>query len=67
MIWVYFHNTFFLSTVFLFIKSNCFFYIQDEYDALSNYSSLGIEFCEKYTQFIKDRASIEQEYASKIK
>ncbi|CAG2122655.1 unnamed protein product, partial [Medioppia subpectinata] len=42
-------------------------YIQDQYDNLSAQSHRGIEFLDKYGQFIKERATIETEYASKLR
>ncbi|KAG8194576.1 hypothetical protein JTE90_013315 [Oedothorax gibbosus] len=39
----------------------------DQYDQLSTHTLKGIEFLERYSQFIKDRCSIENEYASKLR
>ncbi|XP_035228082.1 formin-binding protein 1-like isoform X3 [Stegodyphus dumicola] len=40
---------------------------QDQYDHLATHTLKGIEFLEKYSQFIKDRCAIENEYASKLR
>lgn len=40
---------------------------QDQYDNLSSHTLRGIEFLDKYGQFIKERTSIEIEYASKLR
>nr|CAI5865422.1 unnamed protein product [Callosobruchus analis] len=39
----------------------------DQYDNLSMHTLKGIDFLEKYGQFVKDRAAIECEYASKLR
>lgn len=39
----------------------------DQYDNLSLHTHRGIEFLDKYGQFMKERCSIEQEYANKLK
>ncbi|XP_067133111.1 formin-binding protein 1 isoform X1 [Centruroides vittatus] len=39
----------------------------DQYDHLAAHTLRGIEFLEKYSQFIKDRCAIEFEYANKLK
>ncbi|XP_054712717.1 formin-binding protein 1 homolog [Uloborus diversus] len=39
----------------------------DQYDHLSTHTLRGIEFLEKYSQFIKDRCAIENEYANKLR
>lgn len=44
-----------------------FFLFQDQYDNLSLHTLKGIDFLEKYGQFMKDRATIECEYASKLR
>lgn len=40
---------------------------KDQYDNLSTHTHKGIEFLDKYGQFIKDRSNIEIEYASKLR
>ena len=40
---------------------------QDQYDNLSSHTLKGIESLDKYGQFIKERCSIEIEYASKLR
>ncbi|CAH1119335.1 unnamed protein product [Phaedon cochleariae] len=39
----------------------------DQYDNLSQHTMKGIDFLEKYGQFVRDRATIECEYASKLR
>lgn len=40
---------------------------QDQYPALSDHTHKGIEFLDKYGQFMKERCAIEVEYAGKLK
>lgn len=40
---------------------------QDQYDNLSFHTLKGIDFLEKYGHFVKDRATIEYEYAAKLR
>ncbi len=42
-------------------------WLQDQYDNLSTHTHKGIEFLDKFGQFIKDRCAIEIEYASKLR
>ncbi|XP_076346744.1 formin-binding protein 1-like isoform X3 [Tachypleus tridentatus] len=42
-------------------------YLLDQYDNLGAHTQRGIDFLDKYAQFIKDRCSIEGEYASKLR
>lgn len=39
----------------------------DQYDSLSVHTQLGIDFCEKFAGFLKERCIIEREYATKMK
>ncbi|CAI9717467.1 formin-binding protein 1-like isoform X5 [Octopus vulgaris] len=39
----------------------------DQYDNISSHTCKGIEVCEKYTHFLKERCAIELEYAGKLK
>ncbi|XP_054714349.1 formin-binding protein 1-like isoform X2 [Uloborus diversus] len=39
----------------------------DQYDSLSHHTQRGIEFLDKYYSFLKERSSIESEYAYKLK
>lgn len=41
--------------------------IQDQYDRLSLHTQKGIEFLDRYGNFIKDRSAIENEYAAKLR
>lgn len=43
------------------------FSFQDQYDRLSLHTHKGIEFLDRYGNFIKDRSAIENEYASKLR
>lgn len=42
-------------------------YIQDQFDNISKYTEKSIQFCEKYESFLKDRCTIEDEYAKSLK
>merc|ERR1711972_836895 len=39
----------------------------DQYDNLAYHTNKGIEFLDKYGHFIRERCTIEQEYASKLR
>ncbi|XP_033733296.1 cdc42-interacting protein 4 homolog isoform X2 [Pecten maximus] len=39
----------------------------DQYDIIADHTQKGIDFCEKYQHFLKERCSIEFEYANKLK
>ncbi|KAJ6643733.1 Formin-binding protein 1-like [Pseudolycoriella hygida] len=39
----------------------------DQYDNLASHTQRGIEFLDKYGNFVRDRCSIEQEYAAKLR
>ncbi|XP_067662016.1 formin-binding protein 1-like [Haliotis asinina] len=39
----------------------------DQYDNVSLHTLKGIEFCEKYTHFLKERCNVEMEYARNLK
>lgn len=41
--------------------------LQDQYENLSLHTQKGIDFLEKYGHFIRDRCSIEMEYAAKLR
>lgn len=43
------------------------FFLQDQYDRLAVHTQKGIEFLDRYGNFIKDRSAIENEYASKLR
>lgn len=40
---------------------------QDQFDNLEKYTGWGIDFLEKYTKFVKERADIELSYAKQIR
>ena len=40
---------------------------QDQFDTVDKHHQHEIEFVEKYAKFVKDRSSIEVEYASKLR
>uniref|UniRef100_A0A915DY51 F-BAR domain-containing protein n=1 Tax=Ditylenchus dipsaci TaxID=166011 RepID=A0A915DY51_9BILA len=42
-------------------------YLMDQTDAVSGHTQKGIEFLERFGQFIKERATIEEEYAQKLR
>lgn len=39
----------------------------DQFENIALHTNKGLEFCEKYSHFIKERCAIEKEYASKLK
>ena len=47
--------------------SHVFLYFQDQYDNVGQHTEKGIYFCEKFTHFLKERCTIEQEYARSLK
>lgn len=40
---------------------------QDQFDNLEKHTSSGIDFLEKYTKFVRERADIELSYAKQIR
>ena len=40
---------------------------QDQYDNISTHTQKGIEFFERYGNFVRDRCAIESEYAGKLR
>jgi Fes/CIP4/EFC/F-BAR domain-containing protein len=44
-----------------------FLNLQDQYDCVSQHTQKGLEFLERYGHFLRDRASIEVEYAGKLR
>ncbi len=48
--------------------SNSFFvFQQDQYENVSQHTQKGLDFLERYGHFLRDRASIEVEYAGKLR
>lgn len=41
--------------------------LQDQYDNLAAHTQKGIEFLDKYGNFVKERCAIELEYATKLR
>ena len=41
--------------------------LQDQFDNLSLHTQKGIDFLERYGHFIRDRCTIEEEYATKLR
>lgn len=41
--------------------------LQDQYDTIASHTQKGIDFCERFTHFLKDRCAIELKYASELK
>lgn len=39
----------------------------DQYESLATHTQLGIEFCERFASFLKERCIIERDYAAKMK
>ena len=57
-----------LICIFLFCDvMQCLCIFQDQYEQLATHTQKGLEFCEKYGHFIKERCAIEIEYAAKLK
>lgn len=49
-------------------RTECFLFVfQDQFDNLEKHTSWGIDFLERYTKFIKERAEIELSYAKQIR
>lgn len=44
-----------------------FISFQDQYDNLAGHTQKGIDFLDKYGNFVKDRCNIEIEYAAKLR
>ena len=42
-------------------------YFQDRFDEVSSYVHKGIDFCEKYEEFLKKRCAIENSYAKSLR
>ena len=42
-------------------------FAQDQFDTIGGHTHKGIEFLDKYNQFVKERCTIELEYASKLR
>jgi hypothetical protein len=40
---------------------------QDQYDIVAVHTQKGIDFCERYSHFLKERSIIEFEYAKNLK
>ena len=43
------------------------FQFQDQFDNVSKYTDKSLQFCEKYESFLKDRCTVEDEYAKALK
>ena len=41
--------------------------VQDQFDAVDKHHQHQIDFMEKYAKYVKDRCSIEMEYATKLR
>ncbi len=48
------------------LKQTCFV-LQDQYDQIAVHTQKGIDFLEKYGNFVDQRCKIEQEYATKLR
>jgi hypothetical protein len=49
------------------LKQTCFLLLQDQYDQIAVHTQKGIDFLEKYGNFVDQRCKIEQEYATKLR
>ena len=41
--------------------------LQDQYDSIAQHTSKGVEFLERLGHFVRDRTSVEVEYATKLR
>lgn len=41
--------------------------LQDQFDNVADHTQKGLDFCERYQHFIKERCAIEQDYVNKLK
>ncbi|KAL8562927.1 hypothetical protein ACOMHN_004619 [Nucella lapillus] len=41
-------------------------HIQDQYDNVGGHTQKGLDFCEKMINFLKEKATVEQEYARSL-
>ena len=41
--------------------------VQDQYDKVGEHTQKGIDFCEKFTHFLKERSAVELDYARSLK
>ena len=46
---------------------DCVAYLQDQFDRITDHTQKGIEFCEKYSHYVKDRSKIELDYANALR
>ncbi|KAK3555903.1 hypothetical protein QTP86_029790 [Hemibagrus guttatus] len=60
------HNVYTYLTPFLTLPSLSFS-LQDQFDNLEKHTQWGIDFVERYTKFVKERAEIELNYAKQIR
>lgn len=56
-----------LKFIFNLILRVAFVCSQDQYDNLAAHTQKGIEFLDKYGNFVKERCQIELEYAGKLR
>ncbi|XP_003371093.1 formin-binding protein 1 [Trichinella spiralis] len=52
---------------FLLVQNHWDFYVMDQTNSISAHTLKGIEFLERYAAFIKDRCSVELQYASSLR
>lgn len=43
------------------------FILQDQWDNIGIHTQKGIDFCERYVHFLKEKSAVELDYASKLK
>jgi hypothetical protein len=41
--------------------------LQDQFDNIGSHTQKGIDFADKYREFLKERCAIESDYAAKLK
>lgn len=60
-LWVCIYFMHFFSRSFIYIFS------QDQFDNVAKYTEKSLQFCEKYESFLKDRCTVEDDYAKALK
>jgi len=40
---------------------------QDQYNSVSDHTQKGVDFCEKFAHFIKERCAVENDYANRLR
>jgi len=56
-----------MSSTMCFCMCMCVCGDKDQYGNISEHTQKGIDFCEKFAHFVKERCAIENEYANKLR